>query len=140
MSAVSVINNVRNAIKTGVNNTSNFIQNNKVGIAATIVSGGAGAIKGAVTKTGLHFSKEAARKATINEIKNGAINGAKSGVIKGVLGNTVVQAVLDPDGALNKTKVGKAINNEIQYATKCINTGVDRAANSLIKLIGGGSK
>ena len=129
---MNVKDNVRNFLHRTIDNSAKFIKDNKVGIGLTLATGGGGAIKGAVSKTGLHFSKKMASKATRKAIIDGAKTGAKNSVIKGVLTSTAAKIILDPDAALNETKVGKTIDKKIDWLANQAHKGINR-------LFGGGS-
>lgn len=84
---------------------------------------------------------------TVEAIKRGAIHGAKNNISNVLLSNVVVKAVLDPDSLLDKTPVGKFLNdridskaNEIKEKINTIDTVIQYAGKLIESKFGGGSK
>lgn len=141
------IQSISKPLNQAVDNISKFIKNNKVGMITTVVGGVGGAIKGATAGTGLKFSQAGASRLRKEAIKRGAIHGATNNISNVLLSNVVVKAVLDPDSLLDKTPVGKFLNdridskaNEIKEKINMIDTVIQYAGKLIESKFGGGSK
>lgn len=141
------ISPVAKQLNNVVDNVAKFVKDNKVGIITTVVTGVGGAVKGATARTGLKFSRAGAARLRKEAIKKGAMQGAGDNAVNAILSNAVVKAVLDPDSLLDKTPVGKFLNdridsqaNEIKMKLNAIDTVTQYAGKLIESKFGGGSR